>query len=268
MFERPVVVVQDKKRVMLILIFLGLCLLILVFIQLFTGCTYQSTGFKEFYCQPRIFSPNERISIPNVEFDLRAIEGFEYKGEGLELKGISPDFIEVIGIQPSFLWVKAGATLDYGNNIRFRTVYQTTMPEYFNRSHMPAWGLIVDKLTRDMPITSIYGWKQDRTMIVVYADGALKKYLYFDELNTYIQAVYGVNLNLKLLPLSTAFTCTSCFASESFKFSDFWKLLVGVGSLIGVCTTVISMFLINTVDYQQIQKPNDEEIPLSNIDST
>ncbi|KAG0337319.1 hypothetical protein BG005_004097 [Podila minutissima] len=133
---------------------------------------------------------------------------------------------------------------------------------------MPAWGLIVDKLTRDMPITSIYGWKQDRTMIVVYADGALKKYLYFDELNTYIQAVYGVNLNLKLLPLSTAFTCTSCFASESFKFSDFWKLLVGVGSLIGVCTTVISMFLINTVDYQQIQKPNDEEIPLSNIDST
>ncbi|KAF9277673.1 hypothetical protein BGZ74_003280 [Mortierella antarctica] len=107
---------------------------------------------------------------------------------------------------------------------------------------MPAWGHIVDKLTRDMPITSIYGWTQDRNMTVVYADGALKSYLYFDELNT-------------------------CFISESFKFSDFWKVLVGFSSLIGVCMTVISMFLIDTVDYQQIQKPDDEEIPLSNIDS-
>lgn len=264
MFERPVVVVQDKKRVMLILTLLGFCLLILVFFQLSTGCTYQSTGFKEFYCQPRIFSPNERISIPNVEFDLRVVKSFEYKGEGLELKGITSDFIEVIGTQPTFVWLKAGAILDYGN-IVFRTVYQTTKPDYFNRSYVPEWGPIVDKLTSSVPITSIYGWRSDGKMTVVYADGTLKSYPYFNELNTYIQTVYGVNLNH--LTLSTAFTCTSCFASESFKFSDFWKLLVGVGSLIGVCMTLIAKFLIDVVDYQQIQKPDDEEIPLSNIDS-
>ncbi|KAG0274134.1 hypothetical protein BGZ96_004470, partial [Linnemannia gamsii] len=103
------------------------------------------------------------------------------------------------------------------------------------------------------------------TMTVVYADGALKKYKYFNELDTYIRSVYGVNVNK--VALSTTFTCTSCFASESFKFSDFWKLLVGVGSLIGVCMTLIGKFLIDAVDYRQIQKPDDEVIPLSSIDS-
>ncbi|KAF9902264.1 hypothetical protein EC991_005084 [Linnemannia zychae] len=129
---------------------------------------------------------------------------------------------------------------------------------------MPSWGPIVDRLTSNVPITSIYGWKYDNAMTVVYADGALKKYKYFNELDTYIQSVYGVNVNK--VTLSTTFTCTSCFASENFKFSDFWKLLVGVGSLIGVCMTLISMFLIDTVDYRQIQKPDDEVIPLSSID--
>ncbi|KAK3832824.1 MAG: hypothetical protein J3R72DRAFT_527242 [Linnemannia gamsii] len=265
MFERPVVVVQDKMRIMLILALLGLCLLVLVFFQLLTGCTYQSTTFKELYCQPRTFSSWERVSIPKIEFDMGVVNPFEYKGETLELATISSIFIEVIGTQPSFVWLKAGAYVDYGNNIVFRTVYQTTMPDYFNTTRMPSWGPIVDRLTSNVPITSIYGWKSDSTMTVVYADGALKKYQYFNELDTYIQSVYGVNINK--VALSTTFTCTSCFASESFKFSDFWKLLVGVGSLIGVCMMLIGKFLIDAVDYRQIQKPDDEVIPLSSIDS-
>ncbi|KAG0280963.1 hypothetical protein BGZ97_009332, partial [Linnemannia gamsii] len=47
---------------------------------------------------------------------------------------------------------------------------------------------------------------------------------------------------------------------KRFKFSDFWKLLVGVSSLIGTCMALIGWRLIDVVDYQHIQKPDGEDI--------
>lgn len=257
MFERNVVIAQDKKRVYLILGVLFLAFSAITFMQLLTGCVYESMTYQDFYCRPTIFSKGEVLSMPNMEMTANAKKGFEYRGEELVLNITYPQFIEVLFVQNATVWLKAGAILSYNTGIDVETVYQTTKPDYFD-SRTATWGYLLSKLPpQNVPVASIYAWSADKNMTILYTNGQYQNIPYPDEANKYIAHLFTINAQ-HIIP--TTFACTNCFRTDKFKFSDFWKLLVGISSLLASFKALASVILVKPIDYESIK--DDEHLHL------
>lgn len=261
MFESKVIVKPSKKKIFILFTTLFIISIIILIFQILTGCTYPQDTYNSFYCQGKNIIKGEILSINRWEATSVSESNFVYTGDELSTDTLILNYLELLLSNGTITWIKTSCTGKY-NEAQIRILYETIFPDYSNNKNWYIFANNANLTQSGYNIISLYYWNSQKTAIITYIDSS-KQIINNVNILNYLD-IYQKDIsiiNFRNITLSTQYMCTGCGRGNPFKLSDFWKILIGLSSLVSSTISILTLIFIKDITYDVV---TEKDILLDN----